>query len=64
MTIAVKTRCAFAIGLVLALAGAAPAWSQSQIGNGVSAAQDPYSPYYNGPAAYQGGHASMTGRHQ
>jgi hypothetical protein len=65
MRIAVKTRYACAIGLVLALAGAAPAWSQSQIGNGVSAAQDPYSPYYNGPApAYQGWDASLTGRHQ
>jgi hypothetical protein len=64
MRIAVKSaRYAFAIGVVLALAGAAPAWSQSQIGNGVSAAQDPYSSYYNGPAsAYQGEGAS--GRHR
>jgi hypothetical protein len=67
MTIAVKTRYAFAIGLVLALAGAAPAWSQSQIGNGLSSAQDPYSSYYNGPAgAYRGfsgyGAVSPTGQ--
>jgi|HubBroStandDraft_6_1064221.scaffolds.fasta_scaffold1663826_1 hypothetical protein len=48
-------RNAVAIAFVLALAGAAPAWSQSQVGNGLSAAQDPYSPYHSGPApAYHG----------
>jgi hypothetical protein len=41
-------RHAIAIGFVLAFAGAAPAWSQSQIGNGLSASEDPYSPYYGG----------------
>jgi hypothetical protein len=47
-------RNAVAIAFVLALAGAAPAWSQSQVGNGLSAAQDPYSPYHGGPAPAYG----------
>jgi hypothetical protein len=69
-----SSRNAVAIAFVLALAGTAPAWSRSQIGNGLSAAQDPYSRYFSGPApAYRGfsgyvaahdREAFPTGRHQ
>jgi hypothetical protein len=44
-----SSRNAVAIAFVLALAGAAPAWAQSQIGNGLSAAEDPYSGHYSTP---------------
>ena len=43
------SRSAVAIALVLALAGTVPAWAQSQVGNGLSAAEDPYSGYYSSP---------------
>jgi hypothetical protein len=56
------SRNAVAIALVLALAGTAPAWAQSQVGNGLSASQDPNSPYYGGPApAYRGHDGYVAG---
>jgi hypothetical protein len=63
MTSKVKSsRTAVAIAFVLALAGTAPAWSQSQIGNGLSAAEDPYSGYYSRP--YPSEDPFMIGRDQ
>jgi hypothetical protein len=41
-----------AIGVVLSVAGSAPAWSQSLIGDGVPAGVDTYGTYYRGPAPY------------
>ena len=43
---------ALAIGVVLAVAGSAPAWSQSLIGDGLPANADTYGTYYRGAAPY------------
>ena len=53
MTVTVKSGIrALAVGFVLAVAGSAPAWSQSLIGDGAPANLDQY--YYRGSAAPYG----------
>ena len=54
MSVTVKSARALAVGFVLAVAGAAPAWSQSLIGDGLPANLDQYGTYYRGaPATYR-----------
>ena len=51
------------IALGLAVLGTAPAWSQSLIGDGLAAEQDPYASAYRGHHSKRLGNAADAGRH-